>query len=39
MVRLVDAFVAVDELLTDFVNGINGLALADVIVPLEIFVI
>jgi len=39
MVRLVDALVAVYELLADLVNRIDGLSLADVVVPLEVFVV
>lgn len=39
VVSLMDALVAVDELLADFVNGVDGLALADIVVPLEVFVV
>jgi hypothetical protein len=39
MVSLMDALVAVDELLADLVNGVYGLALADIVVPLEVFVV
>ena len=39
MVRLVDAFVAVDKFLANSVNGIDWLSFADCIVPLEIFVV
>ena len=39
MVCLVNALVAIDELLADFINCIDRLALADVIVPLEVLVV
>ena len=39
MVSLVNALVAIDELLADFINCIDRLALADVIVPLEVLVV
>jgi hypothetical protein len=39
MVSLMNALVAVNEFLADLVNGVYGLALADIVVPLEVFVV
>lgn len=39
MVSLVDAFVAVDQFLANFINGVDWFSFADSIVPLEIFVV